>query len=103
MPSIRTILVRINWFVITFLLITGASGSYGYFVYIYDNGNSSSEDAIVRDEIVEEEDLSRTSRLISYHSKSTAAYESYALYLPDGFVGSRIACTGPEEAAKSVY
>ena len=46
---------KISLILITFLLITGASGSYGYFVYIYDNGNSSSEDAIVRDEIVEEE------------------------------------------------
>ena len=44
---------KISLILITFLLITGASGSYGYFVYIYDN--SSSEDAIVRDEIVEEE------------------------------------------------
>lgn len=46
---------KISLILITFLLITGASGSYGYFVYIYDNDNSSSEDAIVRDEIVEEE------------------------------------------------
>ena len=46
---------KISLILITFLLVAGASGSYGYFVYIYDNNSSSSEDAIVKDEIVEEE------------------------------------------------
>ena len=46
---------KISLILITFLLITGVSASYGYFVYIHDNGSSSPEDAIVRDEIVEEE------------------------------------------------
>jgi len=46
---------KITLILITFLLVTGVSGSYGYFVYIYDNDSSSSEDAIVRDDIVEEE------------------------------------------------
>ena len=46
---------KISLILITFILVAGASGSYGYFVYIYDNDGSSSEDAIVKDEIVEEE------------------------------------------------
>ena len=46
---------KISLILITFLLVAGASGSYGYLVYIYDNDSSSSEDVIVKDEIVEEE------------------------------------------------
>ena len=46
---------KISLILITFLLVAGASGSYGYFVYIYGNNSSSSEDAIVKDEIVDEE------------------------------------------------
>ena len=46
---------KISLILITFLLVTGVSGSYGYFVFIYDNDSSTSEGAIVRDEIVEEE------------------------------------------------
>ena len=48
---------KISLILVTFLLIFGASGSYGYFVYIYDADSSSSGDAIVQDEIVEEEEL----------------------------------------------
>ena len=46
---------KISLILITFFLITGVSGSYGYILYFYDNDSSSSEDSAVRDEIIEEE------------------------------------------------
>ena len=51
----QRLMKKISLILIAFIIVAGASGSYGYFVYIYDNDSSSSEDAIVKDEIVEEE------------------------------------------------
>ena len=46
---------KISLILITFLLIFGASGSYGYFVYIHDNDDSSPVETIVQEELVEDE------------------------------------------------
>ncbi len=46
---------KISLILVTFFLIFGASGSYGYLVYVYDADSSNSESIIVQDEIVEEE------------------------------------------------
>ena len=46
---------KISLILITFLLIFGASGSYGYFVYIHEDASSSSGEIAVQEELVEDE------------------------------------------------
>ena len=46
---------KISLILITFLLIFGASGSYGYFVYIHEDDNSSSGKIVVQEELIEDE------------------------------------------------
>ena len=46
---------KISLILLTFLLIFGASGSYGYFVYIHEDDGSSSGEIVVQEELVEEE------------------------------------------------
>ena len=46
---------KISLILITFLLIFGASGSYGYFVYIHEDDSSSSGKIVVQEELMENE------------------------------------------------
>ena len=46
---------KISLILITFLLIFGASGSYGYFVYIHEDASSSSGKIVVQEELIEDE------------------------------------------------
>ena len=46
---------KISLILITFLLIFGVSGSYGYFVYVHQDDSSSSVKIAVQEELVEDE------------------------------------------------
>tara|TARA_Y100001970_G_scaffold15390_1_gene17305 strand:+ start:3319 stop:4383 length:1065 start_codon:yes stop_codon:yes gene_type:complete len=49
---------KISLILITFLLITGVSGFYGYFVFFYEEENSNSEESIGQQELIEHEESS---------------------------------------------